>query len=100
VLHRPAGFKQHPSCVDEEHRPARVGAFSFSGPSEDTVMKVNSHIRPLIRANYSSPPLEGAAVVSKILDSPELYRMWVNEIGKVRELIETNRKQIVRGLEQ
>jgi len=78
----------------------RIGAFAVSGPSEDAVMKVNSHIRPLIRANYSNPPLEGAAVVTEILDTPELYQMWVSEIREVRERIKTTRKQIVRGLEQ
>jgi len=76
----------------------RIGAFAMIGSSKNAVMNVNSHIRPLIRANYSNPPLDGAAVVTEILESPKLYQMWVSEIGKVRRRIETTRKQIVQGL--
>ena len=76
----------------------RIGAFSILGSSKDAALNVNSHIRPLIRANYSNPPLVGAAVVTEILETPELYQIWVTEIGEIRRRIETCRKQIVQGL--
>ena len=63
----------------------RIGAFSILGSSKDAALNVNSHIRPLIRANYSNPPLAGAAVVTEILETPELYQMWVTEIGEIRQ---------------
>jgi aspartate/tyrosine/aromatic aminotransferase len=76
----------------------RIGAFSIIGSSKDAVLNVNSHIRPLIRANYSNPPLDGAAIITEILDTPELYNMWESEITQVRQRIATCRKQIEQGL--
>ena len=37
---------------------------------------VRSQMKAIIRPMYSNPPLHGAYVVSKILNTPELYQEW------------------------
>jgi aspartate/tyrosine/aromatic aminotransferase len=76
----------------------RIGAFSIVSSSREDALNVNSHIRPLIRANYSNPPLEGAAVVTAILDDPELTEMWKRDITAIRERIQATRKRLHEGL--
>jgi aspartate/tyrosine/aromatic aminotransferase len=76
----------------------RVGAFSIVGSSREAALNVYSHIRPIIRANYSNPPLEGAAVITEILEDPALLAMWEEEIARIRARIRSCRERLVSGL--
>jgi aspartate/tyrosine/aromatic aminotransferase len=76
----------------------RVGAFSVVGSTQEAALNVYSHVRHLIRANYSNPPLRGAAIVTEILNDPELYRMWQHDIQNIRRRIRSVRAQLVQRL--
>jgi aspartate aminotransferase/aromatic-amino-acid transaminase len=76
----------------------RIGALSIVGSTKDAAMNVYHHIRHLIRANYSNPPLDGAAVVTEILRDPELFQMWENELVGIRNRIRSTRERIIAGL--
>jgi aromatic-amino-acid transaminase len=52
----------------------------------------------VIRTNYSNPPTHGGAVVAAILSSPELRKMWEDELAEMRLRIKTMRTQLVAKL--
>jgi aspartate/tyrosine/aromatic aminotransferase len=65
----------------------RVGALFLVASSEKEASVGATHIRALIRANYSNPPKHGAAVVSYVLNNPGLKELWLSELGKMRRRI-------------
>ena len=73
----------------------RIGVLSVLGSTGEAAQNVYSHLRHLIRANYSNPPLYGAAVVTEILIDPDLYQVWEREIAGIRLRIHTNRERLV-----
>lgn len=76
----------------------RVGALSLITDSVEQAKKVLSQIKRVIRTNYSNPPTYGAMIVSKVLNKPELYKMWENELKEMRERIKKMRKLMVEQL--
>ena len=64
----------------------------------DTVTKVMSQVKKLIRANYSNPPAHGAAVVSTILADDELTNLWKKELADMRDRINGMRTLFVETL--
>jgi len=50
----------------------RVGCLHVVTPNEETKDKVLSQLKVLVRGNYSSPPLYGARIAEKILNSEAL----------------------------
>lgn len=54
----------------------RVGCLHVVAPDQLTANKVLSQLKVLIRGNYSSPPLYGARIAEKILNSPILLAEW------------------------
>lgn len=76
----------------------RIGALSILGPTQEASTNVYNHIRHLIRANYSNPPLDGAAVVTEILGDPELFQMWERDIANIRQRIRITRERIIDRL--
>ena len=57
-----------------------------------------SQMKICVRANFSNPPAHGAAVVTKILTTPELYKLWVSEVTEMRERINGYRNKFVAAL--
>jgi aspartate aminotransferase/aromatic-amino-acid transaminase len=76
----------------------RIGALSIVGSTKDAAMNVYNHVRHLIRANYSNPPLDGAAVITEILRDPALFQMWEIELAGIRGRIRSTRERMVAGL--
>jgi len=76
----------------------RVGALTVvSGTSEES-RAVQSQIKRIIRANYSSPSTHGAALVAGVLGSTELRARWEAELGQMRERIHALRAGLVDKL--
>ena len=76
----------------------RVGMLSFVGNNKETVRNVSSHIKQIIRASYSNPPLHGVRIAAKILSDPSLKQEWVDQLAVMRERIYEMRKTFVAGL--
>jgi aromatic-amino-acid transaminase len=76
----------------------RIGALSVVTASKDESMRVLSQIKRVIRANYSSPPTHGAAVVAAVLSSVELRQRWEGELADMRERIKKMRSGLVERL--
>lgn len=76
----------------------RVGALSLVTNSADEAARVLSQVKRVIRTNYSNPPIYGAMLVSKVLNTPELYKLWDDELKGMRERIKAMRNLMVEQL--
>ena len=72
----------------------RVGAFSVICDNEKEQKAVESQIKIIVRPMYSNPPMNGARIVSKVLNTPELYNEWLVEVKKMADRIITMRTQL------
>lgn len=77
----------------------RVGALLMLLKDASLSAPTSSHIKQIIRSNYSNPPKHGAAIVSEILHSTDLTAMWIQELDKMRSRLKTMRQQLMEGLE-
>ena len=76
----------------------RVGALSVVTASPDEAKRVLSHVKRVVRTNYSNPPTHGCQVVATIFGNPQLRALWEREVGEMRERIKTMRKALVDGI--
>lgn len=76
----------------------RVGAFSFVCSSPDEMKRVESQLKIIIRPLYSNPPIHGARIVAEIMNSPELYSLWLTEMKGMADRIITMRDQLKSNL--
>ncbi len=63
----------------------RVGAAIVVASSQRDAELAEDNLKSLNRLTFSFPPDHGAAVVEKILVTPELYTEWVTELEAMRE---------------
>ncbi|MHC4721956.1 MAG: amino acid aminotransferase [Planctomycetota bacterium] len=78
----------------------RVGALTVVCDSAETAQNVLSHIKIRIRRNYSNPPSHGAAIVSTIMNDPQLRTQWEAEVATIRERIRQMRELFVKTLKE
>jgi len=76
----------------------RVGALSIVSESAEESGRVLSQLKRVIRTNYSNPPTHGAQVVASVLTSPELRKMWEDELAEMRDRIKLMRTALVKEL--
>ena len=76
----------------------RVGALTIIDSSQGESARVLSQLKRVIRANYSTPPTHGGAVVTTVLTTPELRASWVEELTEMRERIRHMRSALVESL--
>jgi aromatic-amino-acid transaminase len=76
----------------------RVGALSVVCASKDEAARVLSRLKVLIRGNYSNPPTHGAQVVTLVLTTPTLRRLWEDELAGMRRRIQQMREALVQRL--
>jgi aromatic-amino-acid transaminase len=76
----------------------RVGALSVGCENKEETGRVLSQLKIVIRTNYSNPPTHGGAIVTAVLNSPELRAQWEAELGEMRVRIKAMRQKLVDGL--
>lgn len=76
----------------------RVGALTVVSGTAEESRAVQSQIKRIIRANYSSPSTHGAALVAGVLGSAELRARWEAELCQMRERIHALRAGLVQKL--
>ncbi|MGY5449395.1 amino acid aminotransferase [Agarivorans sp. MS3-6] len=76
----------------------RVGAFTLVAEDKEQGAVAFSQVKAGIRANYSNPPSHGAAVVTTILQNPELKAQWHAEVAEMRVRIKEMRDLFVATL--
>jgi aspartate/tyrosine/aromatic aminotransferase len=78
----------------------RVGALTLVAPDSSQASAALSHIKRVARANYSNPPAHGGAIVATVLNDPALRSQWEQEVGGMRERINTMRHLFVETLQE
>lgn len=76
----------------------RTGALTVICPSAEEAAVAMSHLKTVIRTNYSNPPAHGGLTATIILDDPELYGQWLGELADMRNRIKDMRSGLVKGL--
>lgn len=76
----------------------RTGAITVITPSAEEATIAMSHLKTVVRTNYSNPPAHGGLVASLILNQSELRTVWLEELAGMRERIKNMRKLLVQGL--
>lgn len=77
----------------------RVGALTLVSSSAEESSRVLSQLKRVIRTNYSTPPTHGAKIVAEVLNTPELFALWEEELTGMRERIRTMRVQLTQKLQ-
>jgi len=76
----------------------RVGAFSLTCADSEEADKVMSQLKIIIRPLYSNPPITGARIADKVLNTPEIFKVWLGDIKTMANRIITMRTQLRDGL--
>jgi aromatic-amino-acid transaminase len=76
----------------------RVGALSIVSTSAEESARVQSQLKRIVRTNYSNPPVHGGKVVATVLSTPELRRVWEEELAGMRVRIKEMRESLVAKL--
>lgn len=72
----------------------RVGALYVVARSVAAAQTVHSNLVSLARANWSMPSDHGAAIVRHVLETPDLTRIWREELDEMRARVAANRRQL------
>ncbi|XP_059154230.1 aspartate aminotransferase, mitochondrial-like [Physella acuta] len=78
----------------------RVGAFSIICSSTEEAERVMSQVKIIIRPLYSNPPVHGARIAAKILNTPELNAQWLKEVKGMADRIILMRNRLRDGLKK
>ncbi len=76
----------------------RVGALSIVAASAEEASRLMSQLKRVIRTNYSNPPMHGGQVVATALATPELRKLWEEELAGMRVRIKQMRQAMVDKL--
>lgn len=77
----------------------RVGALTVVSKDPGSVKRVESQLKQVIRAMYSSPPRHGAEIAELVLSDPQLFREWKVELKGMADRIISMRKKLLGSLE-
>src|SRR5690606_14685272 len=78
----------------------RVGALTLITADNAESARVLSQVKRVIRTNYSNPPTHGGKVIATVLNNPELFTLWSDELGGMRVRIHEMRQQFVAKLKE
>ena len=77
----------------------RVGALSIVAANSEEAARLMSQLKRVIRTNYSNPPMHGGQVVAMALATPELRKLWEEELAGMRVRIKAMRQALVDNLQ-
>ena len=89
-----SSFSKNFALYDE-----RVGALSIVGGDPAETASLLSHVKGVIRSNYSNPPAHGGEIVATVLADPELRADWIAEVSLMRDRINGNWRAFVSALQ-
>ena len=72
----------------------RCGALSVVCATQDQADLVLGQLKATVRKNYSSPPAFGCRLIAEVLDSPDLFSQWSDELAFMRNRILSMRQQL------
>lgn len=78
----------------------RIGALVFVCNQPQTADAILSQLKSIVRANYSSPPLQGARIVATTLADPQLFQLWKEDLVEMAERIKEMRQCLYNALKK
>ena len=78
----------------------RTGALTIVSPNPEESSIAMSHVKKIIRVNYSNPPAHGGLAARTVLTDNDLYKEWINEVAVMRDRIKDMRVAFVEGLKK
>lgn len=78
----------------------RIGSFNVVCKSEQMADAILSQIELIIRPMYSNPPAHGARIVSTVVNSPQLFSQWNQEMKEMSSRIITCRGLLLAELKK
>ncbi|MCS4533736.1 aromatic amino acid transaminase [Neisseria montereyensis] len=76
----------------------RIGGLSVVCPNAEEAELVFGQLKLNVRRIYSSPPVHGAFVATEILNTPELFAQWQQEVYVMRDRIRAMRQKLYEVL--
>ena len=76
----------------------RCGGLSVICQDAEEAGRVLGQMKYTVRRNYSSPPVHGAKVATKVMTDPALRQEWEQEVAVMRERIKDMREQLLQTL--
>lgn len=76
----------------------RCGGLSVLSPTSKESDLVLGQLQLTVRMNYSSPPMHGARIVTRVLNSPELRARWSEELQGMCARMQGMRKRLHAAL--
>ncbi|RKP11396.1 aspartate aminotransferase [Piptocephalis cylindrospora] len=78
----------------------RCGALTVVTQTSDLADRCLSQLSKIARVNYSNPPAFGARIVSRVLNDPELYTTWTNDLrtmsGRIIQMRTLLREHLIK----
>eukprot|EP01080_Neovahlkampfia_damariscottae_P000327 gene327-6741_t len=76
----------------------RIGTVHIICKNKELKESLTSQMKLIVRGMYSSPPLHGARIVSRILNDKELYSLFEEDLKKMSNRIKFMRKRLFECL--
>ena len=78
----------------------RTGCVIVLSPDQKQTNSVQGKLSLVNRVNYSFPPDHGARLVTMVLNEPEMRVQWQNELGQIRQGIQSLRRMLSDELQR
>ena len=72
----------------------RVGGLSVVCPNAEEAALVFGQLKFTVRRIYSSPPAHGGFITAEVINTPELFARWQNEVAEMRDRIRAMRQKL------
>ncbi len=76
----------------------RVGLLAITSEKLESISKIASQVKQIIRGIYSMAPLHGARIAATLLASDKLKNQWLEEVSAMQQRVSTMRLALVDGL--
>src|SRR5690606_6261286 len=70
----------------------RCGGLSVVCASADEANRVLGQLKAAVRRIYSNPPIHGGQAVAGVMNNPQRFEQWTNEVADMRERIAAMRQ--------
>lgn len=76
----------------------RVGGLSVVCKDAEEAGRILGQLKFTVRRNYSSPPIHGEKVATRVMSDAALHAQWVKEVGEMRVRIQAMRQKLYEVL--
>jgi len=78
----------------------RVGNLVYVCHNTDSLVAMKSQLTMCVRTNYSNPPAHGSRIVASVLNNPNLFQQWKDNVKIMADRILSMRDQLFNRLRE